>query len=1309
MKRAKGKDDGAALALYDVFLSHSNSDKPVVEGLARRLHERDIRPFLDKWHLVPGEPWQEALESALDQSSSCAVFLGSTLGPWQNEEMRAALNERARNPQFRVIPVLLPGATFSSIRDLPRFLDNLTWVDLRDGIDERGVDVLVSGIRGVAPDPDGSLSSTGVHSNVDVELRDRYLDWLIREHGTLELPGLAQLGRRPTVELETVYVALRGDLAGSHERLQSRELLEEQARNLENLSDLQQLEPDKKLRLLARLVARAPVPLSLEERDRPQLLPSTTDRREQIITLGEAFRRERRLVILGDPGSGKTTLVRWLAMQLARSCREGRATVEVPVHHVDPDASIGEETLVLGPTRVPILVRIASFAEARKLDPQLSLAAFLGHHLAPPGKQAHTVDGRTLEPQPLHEFFLGELAAGRAVLLLDGLDEINDPLDRWEIVQEIDRFLDAWLPAADELQVAESWGRKRLVGQPFRDGGLQVVITSRIVGYQMAPLSHDATHLTIEPMESRAVDRFCDVWVRANHRAAMAPSDWDQDCEDKARDEAEGLKAAIAGLHERGAADLASNPLLITILALVYQGRKGFPRQRVRLYETAVDILLDKWRLRTQSRGERALSNEQVLDVLIPLAADIHTTSAIGVIDEDQLDQALHHYLEPEAVLALRTVIRSEVGLLTARGEGVYGFLHLTFQEYLAARFLIRETSRSTQLLLDKLSAPRWREPILMAIGQLASELDEPALDELLLQMLDRPDPLGQLVPRALFLIVAALPEMRTVPNRSMEALCRRLIELASRRGTLERFPVLRQQVEGAYRQLLRYESDLSGSERIAERALCDALREPDSPSLRWAAAELVRSCRAESIELAEALSVSLEHDTEEWEWPIDRALRELKARRKDLVIGDHRSLGRALARDRELEERFLADSGWLRVGMVLYGGLDSALPQRLSRLRSQLLHLDEEVNAWQARTVTPEQQARLVELGEAKTARQEELDELQSRGYRFHIDSIHRDVPWLTPDILAALRADRSPASLVDKLRERCRDRRCPLDIYTEALLVLVALDEPIDEELHRRPRSAERLAAALSRIYRQLEPAVPSTVVPTFEMLGPAVEHCGDSDWIDLVSAVLDLVLYCGHKPQSPLVLDTAAGAAVRPHIWAEFWQQMAAWHSDDPYYNLAVVLDTNGFLAKDPMLLARSFADANVAANARWSQHRGWSLDALAPIPTTDSEVYAAALDALVTLPEPFDVLRGWVIQALAPELERLGLLPEARVIAFGSLSNRLRIREATLRRLDEIAVSDRKEASTSDATTVLDLVTTVENLADPYLRFRGYWQL
>jgi hypothetical protein len=62
---------------YHVFLSHSSADKPAVEELARRLAKEGIQAWLDKWHLIPGDPWQPAIGKALAESETCAVFVAS--------------------------------------------------------------------------------------------------------------------------------------------------------------------------------------------------------------------------------------------------------------------------------------------------------------------------------------------------------------------------------------------------------------------------------------------------------------------------------------------------------------------------------------------------------------------------------------------------------------------------------------------------------------------------------------------------------------------------------------------------------------------------------------------------------------------------------------------------------------------------------------------------------------------------------------------------------------------------------------------------------------------------------------------------------------------------------------------------------------------------------------------------------------------------------------------------------------------------------------------------------------------------------
>jgi|WetSurMetagenome_2_1015567.scaffolds.fasta_scaffold176230_1 hypothetical protein len=134
---------------FDVFLCHNSSDKPTVRHLAEELKSRGIVVWLDEWELVPGRPWQEALEEVIQTVRSAAVLVGvDGFGPWQDREMRGFLSEFVRR-NLPVIPVLLPGAPEKP--ELPIFLKEFTWVDLRSGISKIGLDRLLWGITGKKP------------------------------------------------------------------------------------------------------------------------------------------------------------------------------------------------------------------------------------------------------------------------------------------------------------------------------------------------------------------------------------------------------------------------------------------------------------------------------------------------------------------------------------------------------------------------------------------------------------------------------------------------------------------------------------------------------------------------------------------------------------------------------------------------------------------------------------------------------------------------------------------------------------------------------------------------------------------------------------------------------------------------------------------------------------------------------------------------------------------------------------------------------------------------------------------------------
>jgi tetratricopeptide (TPR) repeat protein len=134
---------------FDVFLSHNSRDKPSVRQIADALEVRGIHVWLDERELPPGSFWQNEIENIIETVPAAAVLVGKDgLGPWGISEMRTCLFNMVECG-LRVIPVLLPGAPKAP--KLPPFLKQATWLDLRNGITEEGLDGLQWGITGKKP------------------------------------------------------------------------------------------------------------------------------------------------------------------------------------------------------------------------------------------------------------------------------------------------------------------------------------------------------------------------------------------------------------------------------------------------------------------------------------------------------------------------------------------------------------------------------------------------------------------------------------------------------------------------------------------------------------------------------------------------------------------------------------------------------------------------------------------------------------------------------------------------------------------------------------------------------------------------------------------------------------------------------------------------------------------------------------------------------------------------------------------------------------------------------------------------------
>lgn len=136
---------------FDVFLSHPHTEAAAVESLGSRLvSDAGLTVWLDRWVLVPGDCWQQQLARGLDQARTCAVFLGSdTPSGWFRQEIQRALDRQARDPSFRVIPVILPTGNRLAVDG---FLELRTWVEFKSDLhDADAFHLLVCGVRGVPP------------------------------------------------------------------------------------------------------------------------------------------------------------------------------------------------------------------------------------------------------------------------------------------------------------------------------------------------------------------------------------------------------------------------------------------------------------------------------------------------------------------------------------------------------------------------------------------------------------------------------------------------------------------------------------------------------------------------------------------------------------------------------------------------------------------------------------------------------------------------------------------------------------------------------------------------------------------------------------------------------------------------------------------------------------------------------------------------------------------------------------------------------------------------------------------------------
>ncbi|MBD2121369.1 NACHT domain-containing NTPase [Trichocoleus sp. FACHB-262] len=320
--------------------------------------------------------------------------------------------------------------------------------------------------------------------------------------------------------------------------------------------------------------------------------------------------------------------------------------------------------------RVPIFITLKDFGDSSEAP---RLLTYISQWLEELGVQ---------EPQNAEQI----LSQGHGFLLLDGLDEVSEATSK-QVLQEIQSFSDRFPKNA--FVVSCRIAAKEFVFQQF-------------------------TEVEVADFNDEQIIDFAGRWFEAKQLP-------------------EKTKRFLAKLraHPR-IQELATNPLLLTLLCLVFEGRTDFPANRSELYEEGLDVLLKKW------DGTRSIEREQIYrelslkrkeDLLSQLA---FTTFEPGnyFFKQKDAERLIEAYIQnlpgaqadPEALqLGSEAVLKSieaQHGLLVERARGIYSFSHLTFHEYFTARELETQDDLH-QILMSYFTKKRWREVFLLTTGML--------------------------------------------------------------------------------------------------------------------------------------------------------------------------------------------------------------------------------------------------------------------------------------------------------------------------------------------------------------------------------------------------------------------------------------------------------------------------------------------------------------------------------------------------------------------------------------------------------------
>lgn len=358
------------------------------------------------------------------------------------------------------------------------------------------------------------------------------------------------------------------------------------------------------------------------------------------IPLETALSQHRRLVILGDPGSGKSTLISWIAYHL--SIKSGKYW----------GSTLGDV--------IPMVFVLRDLNIARGITWDGLVGRFLT-------ASAHNTLSR--------EGFEGLLRNGRSILLFDGLDEIGDIQTRRAFRMMVHRLMDEYPKTR--------W-----------------VLTSRVVGYEdvdyhvstdLGAIAVQVAHVGyIDPFSDNQIQEFAAKWyaIRENDRAAAVQR-------------AEDLVRAIN--RDEGTKRLARTPNLLTLMALVHRQKADLPHGKALLYDDIAEAYLqsideyrkipgDRSTLREKKRWLGYVAYQVMLRRVEPRRDDLHSSLAIdGEVIRQWLGEAMREgnkAVPDDYVAHFLNQIKQRSGLVLERAPDRFTYIHLSFLEYFAAVYL---------------------------------------------------------------------------------------------------------------------------------------------------------------------------------------------------------------------------------------------------------------------------------------------------------------------------------------------------------------------------------------------------------------------------------------------------------------------------------------------------------------------------------------------------------------------------------------------------------------------------------------------